>query len=449
MRNSALYDAYRQATKDILLLTKRMLDEKKVKVFLVPRTTWVRTGEGIYSPQEKSEPAYSILAEESMQRGGQPESVKALLVELNREPAISRQLDQLVGTSFSAVRFSSARAVSIIATEILFQTDDTKFSEEIFDRYYEKVEADFHSPSIEIEKVCPVRALTVEEELVIGDGIKLVPLGEEQIAKFLASGMNIGQMVGDAVFHPATAAISLSKAYAKRLGTNVISGGDALGDDFLQGRLEARVMAALRLYRPGRILLSGSARLGNKSIFGLGIMGFQGPGATTHMSGDYQLGKTDAVPLTSLLAEITQAARHDQKAFLVAVRRFSSAGERSSTEDRIIDCLIAAEAIFLADGDAQELSYRLSHRAGSVMSTTPSEKREIFQKWRQAYRVRSQLVHGKEPTLPANADGTAVTLDAFASDVESLVRRAINQKIHLAKAKAVAIDKLSWDEYLF
>ncbi len=59
-----------------------------------------------------------------------------------------------------------------------------------------------------------------------------------------------------------------------------------------------------------------------------------------------------------------------------------------------VDILIGLESLYLKDN--QEIAYKLSLRAAYLLADTKSERRQIFDTIRKAYRIRSGLVHGND-----------------------------------------------------
>lgn len=73
------------------------------------------------------------------------------------------------------------------------------------------------------------------------------------------------------------------------------------------------------------------------------------------------------------------------------------AGEVDRKEDKLINCMIALEALYLKQ--IQELSYRLSHRATSLLGDTDKKRSTIFKNVRDLYVKRSKVVHGDPASL--------------------------------------------------
>ena len=149
--------------------------------------------------------------------------------------------------------------------------------------------------------------------------------------------------------------------------------------------------------------------------------------------------------------EINTKSVSDKHFLSVAIRRFSQSIEREDVEDKIIDYLISAEALFLSSGGSfeGELKYRLSHRAAMFIESETEKQRNIFKFMQKAYDVRSAIVHGRTAKFPKKKDDSQYTLDEFCQDVENYLRFALNKGIELAST-AESLDKiLDWDKVVF
>ena len=129
-----------------------------------------------------------------------------------------------------------------------------------------------------------------------------------------------------------------------------------------------------------------------------------------------------------------------------AVRRFSYASERERHDDSLVDLMIAAESIFLADvgppQDRGELQYRLALRAAFFIDSPEYSRREIFKHMKRAYSARSAIVHGRgEPDrkMLKSPNDAPVSFQDFTKVTEHFLRVALKKRIEMGKA---AID---WD----
>jgi Apea-like HEPN len=109
-----------------------------------------------------------------------------------------------------------------------------------------------------------------------------------------------------------------------------------------------------------------------------------------------------------------------------ALRRLTYAMERKRPQDRLLDSMIAAEAVFGADATT-EMTYRISLRVAFATEEEDIEKRRhVFNLMKNAYAVRSKVVHGDEPKQTnMKINGEIVSLSCFVVYVEDIIRRAV------------------------
>jgi hypothetical protein len=225
----------------------------------------------------------------------------------------------------------------------------------------------------------------------------------------------------------------------------------ASDNPYINRNVEQRAINALRLFKKG-IIYSLGALESKKNIFSLGISYYNRVSSKPFIINNFQLiekEKREFFVFWNLYKNINISEKH----FLsVAIRRFSQAHERESIEDKIIDFLISAEALFLSssDGNIQgELKYRLSHRAAMFIEDETEKQRKIFKFMQKAYDVRSAIIHGATPKFPKKEDGTAYTLDEFCNEVEEYLRYSLKKAINLASTTANISKFLEWDSIIF
>ena len=81
----------------------------------------------------------------------------------------------------------------------------------------------------------------------------------------------------------------------------------------------------------------------------------------------------------------------------LVIRRLASSvsrGGRFGLQDGILDISIALEILYQL-GD-RELSYKLATRAGYFLEADIERRKEVFQKVREFYKIRSSIVHGSK-----------------------------------------------------
>ncbi len=154
----------------------------------------------------------------------------------------------------------------------------------------------------------------------------------------------------------------------------------------------------------------------------------------------YDLARNEVEEFSGFWKRLQDAT--EKGALANAIRRFSYASEREREDDRLVDLMIAAESLFLADAGAPqergELRYRLALRAAFFIDSPEHSKRAIFKHMRRAYDARSAIVHGGgEPSseLLKSPTDAPLRLKDFVNLTEHFVRLALKKRIDIAKPK--------------
>lgn len=106
----------------------------------------------------------------------------------------------------------------------------------------------------------------------------------------------------------------------------------------------------------------------------------------------FSLQTADVPAINDLLQDVySWRIKSKPESMRVALSRFHSS-YRGEPEERIIDQMIAFEAICL-EGE-QELQYRLALRVACLLGGDAKTRNSIFKDMRNAYRLRSAIVHG-------------------------------------------------------
>ncbi len=87
------------------------------------------------------------------------------------------------------------------------------------------------------------------------------------------------------------------------------------------------------------------------------------------------------------------AINKEQRRVVNAMKRLYYAETRQKSEDKLIDCMIAAESLYL-DDDKNELSYRLALNAATWHEEKDMKKEDVYNLFKKAYTLRSKIVHG-------------------------------------------------------
>jgi hypothetical protein len=78
----------------------------------------------------------------------------------------------------------------------------------------------------------------------------------------------------------------------------------------------------------------------------------------------------------------------------IALNRFTDSYERLKPEDKIIDCMVGLEALYLEKEGLGEFGYKLAHRAAVLLADSKKERQQLFTQTKESYKLRSKIVHG-------------------------------------------------------
>jgi len=310
-----------------------------------------------------------------------------------------------------------------------------------------------YSSEIEIEATTPLSGFYADvNEIKLSDRLTIVKLSESEIIELLRLRINIGMGFGpdNIILLKHQFAIKRTFSMPKLIGDKDILERIETVQPHGDRDQEQKVLNALRIFKIGKVHILGTVTK-SLSIFIAGVNYNSGLPIKPSVHITYQLDKNE---ITNFL-EFWRAYRGikiSEKHFLsVAIRRFSQSNERESIEDKIIDLMISAEAIFLSSGGSfqGELKYRLSHRAAMFIEDSTEKQKIIFKIMQQAYDVRSAIIHGTKPKLPKKDDGTLQSLSEFSNDIEKLLRYSIKKLIELAKTAKTTSKILDWDKIIF
>jgi len=157
----------------------------------------------------------------------------------------------------------------------------------------------------------------------------------------------------------------------------------------------SRAVSALRSYKAGKVGCSIVLVLGERSF-----IHFTGglPNISLPMFGrEYVLTEVEIEEFKKFwnIFKTINTTKEGLEFLGAAVRRFNYTYERQKFDDRLIDCMISFESLFLEGGS--ELGYRMSLRTAVMLAQKGDERKGIFLNMRTAYKLRCMIVHGEDP----------------------------------------------------
>lgn len=355
---------------------------------------------------------------------------------------VDAQLDTLLGTLLGRGRYERVTFTDGLINELLSRSGTFKFDITFFSESFDTLESDLRANHLQQVRVSPLLGLRSHEfSLDLGNGASIGEMSEQEIAYCLDAGLLPRQgSMDDFAFVPFRCCIRQTSKLPKIVGERELT--EAERD--LSGSVGVRqinvveeVLETLRLFRGGTITTPGFLSYGAGWLMRGGrSVGYRNAGSHP-LSSYYQLSSGDEAPLRSMWDEVTSADAQKSGAFRVGARRFSLALERERPDDRVVDLMIAAEALFLTDQkgsrkDFGEKTYRLALRAAFFLANDPERRRGLFKDFRDAYWARSSIVHGAEPSAIDLPPGTS-DLIQLAQQTEDHMRLALQKALKVVR----------------
>jgi hypothetical protein len=283
--------------------------------------------------------------------------------------------------------------------------------------------------------VAPIVGLIVDTgALELNDNFVIDALTMEEQSQFVHLGAMLG---GDLARNVPCFGIRTNFTLAKVVGEQDNARRSKEGLRYLQGFNSFTtdmnfLMQALTAFKPGYCAWLDKINYLNWWFTSTPRRG--APPITTQMTPTYRLDENEASQFLTFWQEMQNVLTQKNRTYIdTALRRLRYGAERERAEDRVLDLMIAAEALFLGmagPNEKTEVSLRVSLYAASLLAKDKEERRSVFNEMRDAYKMRSTIAHGAGSVDAAHAAATADILDAH-------VRKGLRQVIQLALQRPV------------
>ncbi len=362
---------------------------------------------------------------------------------LQSVPALSRQIDTLVGTCRMRTCLQSQGLINGIAAMMLDQLGEFKFDSAMFESEYTKMEESLYCKEIHHERLTILYGLTSEQEIVFNEQLAIVSLSDDDVVDLLTKNIRLGKEDYIGVHHVARFAIRTRYSLPKVIGDGEFKNELKIEkeDPYINGDYDQQLIDLLRLYKTGPVYTVGIVNVAHDFFRsgGFGPDKMQPPYWGDH--DNYKLTAEDASELSKLWPIYRDyQASNNWKFLSLALRRFSQAGNRLQSEDKLIDLMICCEALFLDKSEQGELSYRLAQRAAIFLEKTPDRRMKAFKFFKRVYSMRSDIVHGNTPKKP-NQNNPKKEEDGE--------RYTLEEALQLAGKPNATEDLFKWDTRIF
>ncbi len=449
MKNLALYTALFNYTKKVTDLLKEKTSKKGLPRY--PKTIWVRQKSAMYFRSQINQPVWTIPFLEIKDNLKALEEYKVCEKILREAPVIANQLDTLVGSYALRVRREADSIINLILFHH-FAKVHLDFDAKLFESIYKKMEDELYDDYLIVERLTPLCGFkSTQKEIKLSKNISINKLDKDEIIHLLNRGIQLGAEFFQGLYNVVEFAIRVTIRSPKIIGNNNEIKNKNLENNLLHSENHVRkIIEVLRCYKRGEMRLLGTYTF-TRSIFysGLSMTPFVVPSFLIRDT--FILNKKEVDKFKSFWFKLNDARVKNRQFLSIASKRFSQAISRDNEEDKIIDFLICAEALFLNDiGNIQgELKYRLAQRAANFLEKNAEKRMAIFKFMKSIYDLRSQIVHGEAIKLPKKEDGTKYSLKECCEVIEQYLRKALKKAVNLAINPESPKYLVEWDSLIF
>jgi Apea-like HEPN len=367
-----------------------------------------------------------------------------LVTVLRADPLIAPQIDSLVGTLGWAGRLELDHLTDTVIVACLLRSPSDTEDQRTFETYYTELEARLYADEFHHEELFFLAGFTSEVlPLRLRQGVEIVEVTPEQARMALRIGLFPSmEVAGHTVVHVApSCAIRQMWSLPKRIGEQERSAAAMeahMAASAQRQETGERAIIAVRLFQEGAVTpVAAVSRVIDPPPGAGGGYEFVPIARPVFLPSDsYQLTAAQAPEFVRFWQWLDGVG--DPVA--LAARRFSDAKDRRRAEDRILDLVIGAEALFGA-GETQEVSYKVRLRAAAFLGDDAMSRRRIFQEFKKAYEARSMIAHGGKPTKEQKHQ-----LDRLPGLIE-VMERHIRAAIHKAAGLSLwPSSHAAWDE---
>jgi hypothetical protein len=317
---------------------------------------------------------------------------------MNSDPAIAKHKDSLVGTWNSRMRRTAEDYLDYLLMKQLPQDQEKiEFSPEIFDQAYCALERFFYSDTLMLKAFAPLHNFHSDvDHLDLGDNLQIRRITKREKE----------QLLDESRWYPVMPHFeTLSLEYALELAytTEKVLGQIPQApvppkEEKMNGTL-GKLVTTLRLFKRG-IVWSNMIRTTStyELPIPIGISHFSSPYKSL-LGEQYSLTESEFKDFREFWNAIKRIDLEGHAQLSIAIRRFNYAYERSNLEDKLIDFMVAFEALFFKEGESGEFQHRLSVRVSRFLEQEYEQRKLVAKKMREFYNERSKVVHGEKTQL--------------------------------------------------
>ena len=419
--------------------------------------SWVKQ-EDCYIKKNIERSTFSNIISENRDRLLQLQEYKNCLATMSQSQVL-KKYKGLVGTYGGGSRFAEEDIINIILIKMTNEKGIFEYNDDFFNSEYLELESFLFSTSIKAELITPLIGFkSASKQIKLDKDVSIIKLSENQSIELLNNGIKLADRFDEKIFcgDICEHAILVNYVYPK-LFDDEFRGIKGKGQELRKPyyKKNQKVIYLLRLFKSSNIFPLETIEI---------LRFYRGnyfrrsrtkvPSFFNNNNQYAEIDSTDTKAIQKIWKQINTAEFGSKKFLNTALRRFNQAKDRELLEDKIIDFLICAEALFLIDSTT-ELSYRLAHRAAIFLENEASKREEIFSFFKDIYNVRSKIIHGDEITttklpkkLPKKSIDDRYSLEETCEKIEEHLRKALLKFIEIANQKGSSKELVNWEKLI-
>lgn len=423
MRNASLYNRLKEYCKTALaFLEKKVTGPEDLPTAIEEQFEFREAGEFSQSYITKVE--WSRLVSKNEENLTQMDVYRTAVEALEADTEVARHLNTLVGTAETRIRVDADTCLRSLLTRLLEEQQGFDFHEPVFDRVYKGIEDYFYRDWLEYRCLSPLSNFEMEaEKIELSPKFSIIKIPKEEREEILSQSRQL--------IFPSYQIVPFNQyAFESYIEVPKIIGDTSPSQESRPSQIARKQFdeagSALRLFKNGTVsyneirVKSSSWQLPGGFTIGLIV-------PQLSFGTRYVLSKEEIPDLLNFWNFFQRARRKKRNRIEVALRRFNFGYGRITPEDKLIDCLIAFEALLLRKEERQELEYRLALRGSVLLGKTPDGRKRVFEELKTAYRERSNIVHGVAISETVKMGAEKVQFGEFVDRVEQHLRSALRE----------------------
>ncbi len=328
----------------------------------------------------------------------------ALDVFMKNDPVISNHINKRDGTINARTRMTCLSYMSFLLCQqlehLLIGINDSNYHLLDFKRNYQELEDFFYTDTISLRAICFLTNFQMNlDEIHLNDQFLIQKLSDADLEALINKQFPVfpdsirGFMFSHYIFEiqyqirKVCCVESSPSQFKVRLNIHTYD------------KLLDQLITSLRLFKHGDLQCSGVVILPPKG-HNFSIMTSFDTFQHIDTGGDiYKLEKEEVSEFNKFFLQYTLIDPLKLLPISVPLRRLNFAYERPLLEDKLIDYVIAFEALFFKSGESGELTHKLAVRVARLLSQTYEERAAIHKEMKDIYGIRSKIVHGEVTTI--------------------------------------------------